>query len=224
MIDIGPQPGTQDEIWHFERLSTLNDPKTGFRGDVMIDRASGHAIILYKGMDVPFKDEGNGRFAFLRDVFTAAQSWFRGGLNQQTPLAERLYLETLRNPAIKSIQTVGFSLGTLHVNYIAAKYGVHGTVVSDLGIADHGLTKIFNNSAHGVLEKAKQELHKNVTVLRMGFDLIPRLFGAGPSRGNVIDLDEGLLPDLSGLTHLANIYSIKARRFAKSLQAAFAFS
>lgn len=221
VIDIGTHPGSAEKHWRFEHLMTLDDHQSGFRGDVMIDRASGHAVILYKGMDVPFKNEGNGRLAFLRDAFTAAQSWFQGGINQQTPFAEQLYLKTLYHPDVKSIQTVGFSLGTLHVNYIAAKYGVQGTVASDLGIADKGLTKIFNTSAKGILDKAKEELHKNITVLRMGFDLIPRLFGAGPSRGEVIDLDEGWLPDLSGLAHLANIYSIKARKIAQSFRKAW---
>lgn len=223
-INIGARPGDKNGLWHFEHLSTLHDPYSGFRGDVMIDRASGHAIILYKGMDVPFKNEGHGRLGFLRDAFAAAQSWFTGGVNYQTPYAEKLYLDTLKDPAVKSIQTVGFSLGTLHVNYIAAKYGVPGTVVSDLGFGEGGLSRIFNRSAHGTMDKLKTELQKNVTVLRMGFDLIPRLFGCGESRGRIIDLDEGWLPDLSGLAHLANIYSIKARKIAQRFQAALSFS
>lgn len=223
-IAIGARPGDQEKLWRFEHLSTLDDRHSGFRGDVMIDRASGHAIILYKGMDIPFKDEGRGRLGFLRGAFAAAQAWITGGINHQTPYAEKLYLDTLKHPDVRSVQTVGFSLGTLHVNYIAAKYGVPGTVVSDLGFGGGGLRHVFNKSAHGTIDGVKAGLQKNVTVLRMEFDLIPRLFGCGESRGKIIDLDEGRLPDLWGLAHLANIYSIKARRIAQRFQTMLSFT
>jgi hypothetical protein len=194
----------------YETISSLTDPASGFRADVMLNRGSGHAVILYKGMDVPFADEGTGRLAFLRDAFTAVQAAASGGPNMQTPFADRVYLETRANPAVRSIEAVGFSLGTLHANYAAAKYGIKATVLSDLGIGEKGLTGLFNSKAR--VEKARQWLARNVTVLDMEFDLVPRLFAAGPHRGRVIELDEGkYLPDVSGLSHLASVYSRKAR-------------
>jgi hypothetical protein len=192
----------------YETLSSLSDAASGFRADVVLDRASGHAVILYKGMDVPFTDEGSGRLAFLRDGFAAVQAAVSGGPNMQTPFADRVYLETKANPAVKSIEAVGFSLGTLHANYVAAKYGIRATVLSDLGIGDKGLTDIFNSKAGA--EKARRRLSRDVTVLDMELDLIPRLFAAGPHRGRVIALDAGA-PDLSGLSHHVSAYSRKAR-------------
>ena len=198
------------QLMKLEMLSHLDDPKSGFYGDVMIDKATGHAIILYKGMDVPLRNEGNGRTGFLRDAFVAAQTWFTGARNMQTPFAEKLYLDTRKNPDVKSVEVIGFSLGTLHANYIAAKYGVPATVLADLGIGDKGLRSIFNKSAANDAEIAEKNLKNNLTVLRMGMDMVP-LFGAGPHRGTVIDLDTGRAPDASGITHLASIYNKKAQ-------------
>lgn len=202
--------GRDGNILNLEMLSTLNDARSGFRADVMLDKATGHAVILYKGMDVPFKDEGNGRLAFLSDAFTAAQSMISGGKNWQTKFADQIYQETISNPDVKSVEAIGFSLGSLHANFIAAKYGIRATVLSDLGIADRGLESIFNESSGITVDHAKQSLKENVTVLEMCLDLIPKLFGAGSSKGTVIDLDSGKMPNLSGLTHQAEIYSQKA--------------
>lgn len=206
----------------YELLSQTADPKTGFQSSVMIDRATGHAVILYKGMDTPLKDEGNGRLGFLRDAFTAAQSLLGFKATAQTPLAEKTYLDTINHPDVKTVEAVGFSLGTLHVNYMAAKHGAVGTVLSDLGIADNTLTKLFNQKSgadqdpNTLLNRLKQ----NITVLSMGLDLIPHLFGASPSRGHVINLDEGSKPDLSGVKHSTRVYSEKADKHAAQTMAA----
>lgn len=206
---------------HYELLSKTNDTKTGFQSAVMIDRGTGHAVILYKGMDTPLMNEGNGRLGFLRDAYTAAQSLLGFKKSYQTAGAEKTYLDTINHPDVKTVELVGFSLGTLHVNYMAAKYGAVGTVLSDLGIADNTLTHLFNkksgaeNDPNALMNKLKE----NITVLHMGLDIIPRLFGAGPSRGNVISLDEGDNPDLSGLTHRTEVYRDKAKKLAEGTPA-----
>ena len=148
------------KLMKLEMLSHLEDAKSGFYGDVMIDKASGHAIILFKGMDVPLRNEGNGRTGFLRDAFVAAQTWFTGANNMQTPFADKLYQDTRNNPDVKSVEVIGFSLGTLHANYIAAKYGVPTTVLADLGIGDKGLKSIFNKSAANDGAIAEENLKK----------------------------------------------------------------
>jgi hypothetical protein len=192
----------------FEKISALADDASGFRADVMLERASGHAVILYKGMDVPFSGVGMGRLDFLKDAFTAVQAKVSGGINRQTPFAEEIYRQTKDNPAVKSIETIGFSLGTLHANYIAAKYGVKATVISDLGIGGDMLREAFGAAA-------EDRLKKNVTALVMDCDVIPYLFGAGPHRGKVIGLDgEGWLPDLLGISHMSQVYERDAKRMA----------
>lgn len=207
--------GLSRKNWQFETLSEIDNKDTGLRASVLIDRASGHAIVMYKGMDVPLQDEGNGRFAFLKDAKTAIQSWFNDGTNQQTAQAEQLYLDTVNNPDVKTVEVIGFSLGTLHANYVTAKYDAKGTVLADLGLSKDGLTKIFNERASNdnsfSLSSLKNNMAENMTVLRLKADIVPALFGEGPSRGKVIDLDRGDYPDLKGLSHLSSIYNRSAQ-------------
>lgn len=203
--------GLSRKNWQFETLSEVDNKDTGLRASVMIDRTTGHAIVLYKGMDSPLQDEGNGRFAFLKDAKTAIQSWFNDGTNQQTKQAEQLYLDTLNNPDVKTVEVIGFSLGTLHANYVTAKYDAKSTVLADLGLSKDGLTKIFNERARNdegfSLSSLKKNMAENMTVLRLKADIVPALFGEGPSRGKVIDLDKGNYPDIKGLSHLSSIYN-----------------
>lgn len=205
--------GQDGSLIRLDLLSKHEDKRTGFRGDVMIDKATGHAIIIFKGMDVPLRNEGNGRSGFLRDTFTAAQALISGGKNWQTPLAEKLYQDTLNNPEVKSIEVVGFSLGTLHANYIAAKYGVKGTVLADLGIANRGLKDIFNNNAENV-SSAKTHLKTNLTILDMKLDPVSWL-GFFRHHGKVIGLDLGGEPDAKGIQHLARNYAANAGQLIK---------
>lgn len=197
-----------------EMLSSLKDQRTGFLGDVMIDKATGHAIILYKGMDVPFRNEGNGRTGFLRDTFTAAQALATGANNWQTPFAEKLYHDTINNPDVKSVEVAGFSLGTLHANYIAAKYGVKGTVLANLGIANRGLKDIFNNNADEV-SAAKLWLKNNLTEIQMRLDPVSWL-ATFRRYAKVIGIDKGEAPDLKGVEHLAQNYDDNAQALLKA--------
>jgi hypothetical protein len=203
--------GKNGKLIRLDMLSHLEDKRTGFYGDVMIDKSTGHAVILFKGMDVPLKDEGNGRTGFLRDTFTAAQALVTGAKNWQTPFAEKLYQDTINNPDVKSVEVVGFSLGTLHANYIAAKYGVKGTVLANIGIANRGLKSIFNDSAEDV-SAAKLHLNNNLTDLRMALDPVSWL-GIFRHYGTVIGIDKGNAPDLKGAEHLAKNYAENARDF-----------
>jgi hypothetical protein len=207
--------GTDRQTWQFETLSEVDNKDTGLRASVLIDRSTGHAIVLYKGMDMPLRDEGNGRFAFLKDAKTAIQSWIYDGENQQTKQAEQLYLDTVDHPDVKSVEVIGFSLGTLHANYVTAKYDAKSTVLADLGLSKDGLTKIFNerasNDSNFNLSSLKNNMAENMTVLRLKADLVPALFGEGPSRGKIIDLDKGDYPDLKGMSHLSSIYNRSAQ-------------
>ncbi|MGZ9109056.1 MAG: hypothetical protein ACXW4B_09575 [Micavibrio sp.] len=216
-IVIRQTDGTETNHWRFETLREVDDPKTGFKASVVIDRDSGHAIVLYKGMDKPFKDEGAGRFSFLHDAFAAAQAMVNGGINRQTRQAEDLYREALNHPDVKSLEVIGFSLGSLHANYMSAKYGAKGTVIADLSLPQNGLTALFNERARNdpgndlTIQQMEQNMSEDLTVLRLRADLVPTIFGMGPSRGQVIELDEGPKPNLRGLIHLAAIYNQSAR-------------
>lgn len=212
---IGPDRGPDRKSWQFETLSEIDNKDTGLRASVMLDRETGHAIVMYKGMDAPLKDEGNGRFAFLKDAKTAIQSWIGNSENQQTKQAEQVYLDTVNNPDVKSVEVIGFSLGTLHANYVTAKYDAKSTVLADLGMSKSSLTEIFNerasNDADFSLSDLKTNMAENMTVLRLKADIVPVLFGEGPSRGTIIDLDQGDYPDIKGMSHLSKIYNRSAQ-------------
>ena len=205
----------------FELLKRYEDPKTGFVGASFINKEDGHAILLYKGMDVPFSDQGGGRFRFLKDIWTIAQSHLSGESAQQTK-ADEAYLETRNNPAVKDMEVAGFSMGTIFTNHVAAKYGAKGTVFADLGIADSTLEEIFNQQAHGskpvgvhpayVLNEMEDQMRDNVVVLKMKADLLPRIFALGPSRGRSVDLDAGPKADPDGIHHSAGIYLGQAEK------------
>jgi hypothetical protein len=199
-----PNPGHPPFV--FRKISQLSDTASGFRADAMLDARTGHAVIIYKGMDVPFRDEGNGRLGFLRDAFTALEAKLQGGPNNQTKFAERIYRRTAADPRVKSLEIIGFSLGSLHANHIAAKYGARATVLSDLGLGAHDMAGDFNRAA----------LAQNITSLRMDLDLIPRFMQAGAPPGRVVDLDKGRFPAWSGLIHQARAYSALAVKMASS--------
>jgi hypothetical protein len=198
----------------FDLLKRYEDPKTGFVGASFINKDDGHAILLYKGMDVPFRDQGGGHFRFLKDIWTIAQGHLNGA-SAQHEKAEQAYLETIGNPGVRDMEVAGFSMGTIFTNYMAAKYGAKGTVFADLGIADSALEKLFNqraeNKALGVhpayiLNEMEDQMRDNVVVLKMKADLLPRIFALGPSRGRSIDLDAGPEADPDGIHHSAGIY------------------
>lgn len=99
--------------------------------------------MLYKGMDLPGRNEGCGRTGFIEDGRTAFQAKM-GQLNQQTAPAEAAFLEIRNNPQVESMEVVGYSIGSLHMNYLAAKHDAVGTVIADMGMSNSVLTDIYN--------------------------------------------------------------------------------
>lgn len=211
--------GYEDGSTHkFELLKRYEDKDTGFVAASFISRDDGHAVLLYKGMDRPFSDQGGGRFRFLKHVWTIAQGHM-SGTSDEHKKAEEAYFDTMNNPQVKDMEIGGFSMGTMFSNYIAAKYDAKATVFADLGISDHQLAQIFNERAknepgspapeHG-LDTMIQKMRENVTVLKMKGDLLPQIFALGASRGKIIDLDRGPEADPEGIEHNAGIYSNRA--------------
>lgn len=86
---------------------------------------NGHAIINFKAIGKPFEEnkheQGDG---IIKDV-----------LNQdaQTKALEGIIQHLLKDEAIKTIETVGFAQGAAKTYYLAEKYKILGTVISDTG-------------------------------------------------------------------------------------------
>lgn len=214
-VNVGYEDGSTHT---FELLKRYEDKKTGFVAASFINREDGHAVLLYKGMDKPFSNQGGGHFRFLKHVWTIAQGHM-DGYSAEHKKAEEAYFETMNNPAVKDMEIGGFSMGTMFSNYMAARHDAKATVFADLGISDRQLAQIFNERAQNQpgavapaygLDRMIEKMRENVTVLKMKGDLLPQIFALGASRGRIIDLDRGPEPDPDGIQHNMEVYSNRA--------------
>lgn len=202
------------EVKLFEIMRRVDDPQTGMSAVVMHNRTDGHAVIMYKGTDLPGRDEGAGRMGFMKDIDSIMQAR-RGEVNQQTAPAEKVYLDTLKDPQVKSVEIIGYSIGSQHLNYMAAKHGARGTAIADMGMPTQVLTSVFNKGMADSkpaysLNEISQSMRERVTVLHLDKDKLPQWASAGPSLGTQIALDAGSAMDWKGLLHVPQVYGINA--------------
>jgi hypothetical protein len=176
----------------------IDDPDTGLQGFVLLDEASRHALILFKGMDRPFAEHGGlgGVFTDLGGVLAAK---FGTG-NSQFPRADNAYTEALCDTRIESIELVGYSMGSQIANYLAVKYGARGVVFGDMGL-DATLLKRY--AANGNPEAARQQAREHIVSLALSGDLLVKMFGVGDVVGTVVELPGGL----AGVFHQPEIYA-----------------
>lgn len=190
------------------RLHTRHD----FRGSsmsavVLRNPDNGHAIIMFKGADLPGRNEGAGRMGFVGDVRVAFQSR-RGEENHQTRDAEQAFLTTARDPQIRSLEMVGYSIGSIHANYMAARHGAVGTNMADMGLAQGVLTHAFNERSEGrpvPVDQIDQTMRENIVSLGMRADFLPRQFAGSEPRGSVVVLDQDSIR-LGGAAHVPYFY------------------
>lgn len=215
-IAIGMKDGS---VRTYEFLERIDDKKTSFAASVLLDQESGHAIILYKGMDVPGRNEGSGRGGFIGDL-RVAYAAKNGEDNIQTPPAEQTYLNTLNDPRVKSLEIIGYSIGSLHLNTMAAKYGAQGTAIADMGISNQVLTSIFNKGVEGpglnLVEDMDAAMKTRVTSLKKEWDKLPASSAASAPRGTVISLDQGSWTDILGLAHIPQVYAADAEKMLQA--------
>jgi hypothetical protein len=188
-------------------IDRINDKSTGFDAASYINHETGHAVLVFRGSNFPSKSTGSSLGDFWKD-FKAVMAANLGFGSRQQSQAEQAYLELMKNPEVKSVELVGYSLGTTFVNYLAAKYGAYGTTIADLGISENTLRATFNKAA---LPDAYKRLHERTVDLVLQDDLIVRIFGNGVHRGRQIDLDTRDPSDLRASVHFVDVYLDKAR-------------
>lgn len=181
----------------FRPYRRFDNRESGLSGLVLLDDSSGHALILFKGMDRPFAERG-GWGGVLTDLGGVLSAKFGTG-NSQLFQAEGAYTEALCEEAIKSIEMVGYSMGSQIANYLATKYGAYGVVFGDMGL-DTGL---FKHYARGDLQAAWAQARERVVSLSLSGDLIVSIFGVGGVVGTVVKLPGGL----AGVLHQPEIYA-----------------
>lgn len=176
------------------------DDDSGLSGTLMLDRATGHALILYKGMNRLLRDSG-GIGGMFTDIRAILQAKF-GTANDQFAGGERAYREALCDERVQSLEVIGYSLGSQLANYLAVKYGAVGVVFGDMGIDRQVLATL---AADGKAVPANQLRH-NLTSLSLSGDLLIKMFGVGDRIGDVIELPGGL----SGVFHDPEVYAYAA--------------
>jgi hypothetical protein len=181
----------------FRRYKQFDDPDSGLSGFVLLDEASGHALVLFKGMDRPFaeRDGWGGVFTDLGGVLAAK---FGTG-NGQIRRADDAYTEALCDEAIKSIELVGYSMGSQIANFLAVKYGAFAVVFGDMGLD----STLLKRHARGDLRAARARAREQVVSLSLSGDLVVRLFGVGEVIGSVVKLPGVLV----GVLHQPEVYA-----------------
>jgi hypothetical protein len=181
----------------FRQYKQFDDPDSGLAGFVLLDDASGHALVLFKGMDRPFaeRDGWGGVFTDLGGVLAAK---FGTG-NGQLPRADDAYTEALCEQSIKSVELVGYSMGSQIANYLAVKYGAHGVVFGDMGLD----ATLLKRHARGDLQAARTQAREHIVSLSLSGDLVVKMLGVGEVVGTVVKLPGGLI----GVFHQPEIYA-----------------
>ncbi len=185
----------------YEPYKRFDDPDSGLSGSVLLDTTQAHALILFKGMDRLFIDNG-GFGGVLTDLGAILQAKF-GTANAQFVRAEEAYTEALCDPRIQTIELIGYSLGSQFGNYLAAKYGAVGSVFGDMGL-DRTLLKQL---ARGDVPGTRQRIKANITSLTLSGDVVVKLFGVGDVVGDVVYLPGGV----AGVFHQPEVYAYAAK-------------
>lgn len=181
----------------FRKYRQFDHPDSGLSGFVLLDDASGHALVLFKGMDRPFA-EPDGWGGVFTDLGVVLAAKFGTG-NGQFPRADDAYTEALCEEAVKSIELVGYSMGSQIANYLAVKYGAHGVVFGDMGL-DAALLEM---PARGDLQAARMRAREHIVSLSLSGDLVVKMFGVGEVVGTVVNLPGGLI----GVFHQPEFYA-----------------
>jgi hypothetical protein len=181
----------------FRRYKQFDHPDSGLSGFVLLDDASGHALVLFKGMDRPFA-ERDGWGGVLTDLGGVLAAKFGTG-NGQLPRGDDAYTEALCEEDIKSIELVGYSIGSQIANYLALKYGAFAVVFGDMGLD----STLLKRHAGSDLQAARTRAREHVVSLSLSGDWVVKLFGVGEVVGTVVKLP-GVL---AGVFHQPEVYA-----------------
>lgn len=181
----------------FRAYRQFDDSDSGLSGFVLLDDASGHALVLFKGMERPFseRDSLGGLFTDLGGVLAAK---FGTG-NGQIPRADDAYTEALCEELVQSVELVGYSMGSQIANYLAVKYGAYAVVFGDMGLD----STLLERHSRGDLPAARAQAREHVVSLALRGDWLVKAFGVGEVVGTVVDLPGAL----AGVLHQPEVYA-----------------
>jgi hypothetical protein len=178
--DIRIMRGTRDEMaLHLKKY--VNDNETGFRGAIY-ESAQGHAIVFFSGMNLKNGD--------IHDLEAIAQAKLMDRVNQQIPPAQELYLQAVKSS--KSVEIVGYSLGSMLASDLAARLGAKATTLADIGLPDG--KRPDGQSLY--TQQQLQNVKDNVLALRLPND--PFSGKAGKVYGTIVELPHVTQREMAG--------------------------
>lgn len=181
----------------FRRYKQFDDRDSGLSGFVLLDDASHHALVLFKGMDRPFA-ERDGWGGVLTDLGGVLAAKFGTG-NDQLRRGDEAYTEALCDDAIGSVELVGYSMGSQIANYLAVKYGGFAVVFGDMGLD----STLLRRHAHGDVPAARRQAREHIVSLSLNGDFVVKVFGVGDVVGTVVKLPGVLV----GALHQPEVYA-----------------
>lgn len=216
-----------NETETYELVANINNPDTSSHFKVIKNPDTGHHVLIGKGMDLPvIKDEGAGRFnGMYEDLWQQENAEDDGCITGQVLDGEAAYLELLQDPSVKSIEVIGYSIGTIPANYLASVYDAKITNIADLGVPHTGRDEAFglqkwtaenfNVCAKGMFPGAhgqfKDNLNQNTVGLELRADAMGgSIGGVGMRFGQQIILDKDEL-NIAGAAHVPQVYADSAR-------------
>lgn len=209
------------EIQNYELVRNINNPDSSSHFKLIKNPETGHHILLAKGTDLPIiRDEGAGYvMGAARDLYHLGSAKIAGCLTDPVLDAEKIYLELLQDPDVKSVEFIGYSIGAIPGNYLASVYGAKTTNIADLGAPnsntlEHWQKQIqasFGTCANGLFPGAhgafKDNLDKNVKGLELRLDVMGgTLGGTGQRFGEQIIIDKDNMA-LAGIAHVPKVYA-----------------
>ena len=185
----------------YDQIANLRNHESGTHIQVIGNQETQHYIMLVKGMDAPAKEKNVILKAGepLADFIENNRATSFACIGESVLNAEDFYLGILTGHA-KTTEVIGYSIGTIPTNYLAAAYGAKVTNIADLGLPDSDLRRLlsdcFNMCSDGKLPPATgkfaENMDENVIGLNMKMDVVSRtiLGHSCERRGKQITLDE----------------------------------
>lgn len=195
----------------FEKVFQVDDQKSGFFGIVYKNPADGHAVILFKGMDLPFIDVrmGTDSNAWKDLSSSVAGNWF-GTLSEQIKPAQDTFFQVAREEyGISSREVVGYSLGGQLAKDLAIRHGAQGQVFGDVPLPDVGYDP-----------KAVGRVHQNIIAIKLTDEDIPFESTLGTINSNrTLVLDENetwweeIIDSIPLLDHMPQSFVRESKNF-----------
>lgn len=180
----------------YATLADWADEATGLHAALMIDHPSGHAVLMFRGVTRIGSDPG-GFGAFFHDaaILLSAKA---ARENPQILVGEAFFHRARCEPEVRSLEVIGYSLGSQVANALAVRQRAVGTVFGDMGLDP----SVIERDSEPDKAALRADLKRRWRSLQLSGDLLVRVYAVGETVGERIDLPAGLV----GVLHQPEVY------------------